>query len=428
MNKKMVVLLTASLTILQVAFSQSLREKILDLPDVISAEKMVNNPFFVEAYVIMIKQPLDHQQPEKGYFPQRVILSHLDYKEPVVFVTEGYNADPAVGPRYLNELCPMLYANQLFAEHRYFGKSVPDSTQWKYLTVENAAADHHRIAGIFKQIYHGKWISTGVSKGGQAALFYRFLYPGDMNGTIAYVAPLNYSVEEKREDLFIRHKAGTHEERNAVIKFQRLLLKKKAGLLPLFEKHCKEKEYVFNASISEIYDYCVMEYAFSFWQWGHSIREIPSSGSSNEDVLNHFIKVDSPDYFDLKSGKVVMPFFVQAKRELGYYAYNTKPFRNIMQLRNTGNYIARLFIPKDAVFPYSPELSRGLQKFLKRDAKNLLLIYGENDPWTASAASTGKNKNIVKIIMEKGSHLTRINTLSGEQQDLAIRTIKSWLN
>jgi hypothetical protein len=153
MNKKMMVLLIASLALLQCVHSQTLHDRILSLPGVISVEKMVNNPFFSESYIIMIKQPLDHQKPEDGYFPQRIILSHLDYKEPVVFVTEGYNADAEVGPRYLNELCPLLYANQVFAEHRFFGKSIPDPIKWKYLTVENAAADHHHIAELFKKIY-----------------------------------------------------------------------------------------------------------------------------------------------------------------------------------------------------------------------------------------------------------------------------------
>jgi hypothetical protein len=428
MNRKLMVLIIASLALLQSAVSQDLCKRILALPDVLSAEKMINNPFFSEAYVIMIKQPLDHQKPEKGYFPQRVILSHLEYKEPVVFITEGYNADHEVGPRYLNELCPMLYANQLFAEHRYFGKSVPDSMKWQYLTVENAAADHHHIFEIFKQIYPGKWINTGISKGGQATLFYRFLYPDDVTGTIAYVAPLNYSVEEKRHDLFIRHEVGTAEERKSVKNFQREVLKRKARILPLFEKYCNEKKYVFKTSISEIYDYCVMEYSFSFWQWGHSTREIPLSVSSNDEILNHFVKVVSPNYFDRKSGKVVMPFFVQAERELGYYAYNTKPFKRLMQLKNTKGYLAKLFIPKNAVFSYNPELSIRLQNYLKHEAKNILMIYGENDPWTASAAKTGRNKNISRIIMKNGCHLTRINTLTNKQQETAIGTIKAWLN
>jgi len=428
MDKRIMMLIIASLMFLQSAVSQDLREKILTLPDVISVEKMANNPFFLESYVIMIKQPLDHQKPELGFFPQRVILSHLSYTEPVVFITEGYNADNEIGPRYLNELCPILYANQVFAEHRYFGKSVPDSMKWKYLTVENAAADHHHITEIFKQIYSGKWVSTGISKGGQTSLFYRLLYPGDVTGTVAYVAPLNYSDEEKRHDRFIRHKAGTEEERKMVMNFQREVLKRKVEMLPLFEKYCQGKKYVFNASLSEIYDYCVLEYAFSFWQWCHSVKEIPSVNSKDSDLLAHFIKVVSPDYFDLVSGKVVMPFFVQAERQLGYYAYNTRPFKGLMQLTNTKGYVSKLFVPQGAIFPYDAELSRQLQKFLKHQAKNVLLIYGENDPWTASAAKEGRNKSVNRIVMKDGCHLSRINNLPHKQKEMAIGMIKAWLN
>ena len=422
----MLVLLLSAL--FQIGVSQDLQEKIRNLPDVISVEKMTNNPFFVDAYIIMVRQPLDHQQPQLGSFTQRVILSHLDYKEPVIFITEGYNGDSEVGPRYLNELCPILYANQLFVEHRYFGKSVPDIMNWKYLTIANAAADHHHIAQIFKQLYPGKWVSTGISKGGQASLYYRLLYPDDVNETVAYVAPLNYSDEEKRHDHFIRYKAGTVEERKSVIRFQREILKRKVTLLPLFENYCKERNYSFNGPPSEIYDYCVLEYSFSFWQWCHSVKEIPDGKAADKDFFGHLINVVSPNYFDQGSGKVVMPFFVQAIRDLGYYGYNTKPFGSLMQLKNTHGYLSRLFIPKNALATYDPDLSFKLQKFLKHKARNILLIYGENDPWTASAAKTGRNKKITKIIMKEGCHLTRINTLPEGQQAFAIGLIKAWMN
>ena len=80
-----------------------------------------------------------------------------------------------MGARHLEELCPILQANQLFVEHRYFGKSVPDSVTWQDLTVENAAADQHHIVQIFKKIYTQKWVSTGISKGGETALYHRML-------------------------------------------------------------------------------------------------------------------------------------------------------------------------------------------------------------------------------------------------------------
>ena len=43
-------------------------------------------------------------------------------------------------------LTNLLDANQIMVEHRYFGKSVPDSLDWNYLNIKQSAADHHRIA------------------------------------------------------------------------------------------------------------------------------------------------------------------------------------------------------------------------------------------------------------------------------------------
>jgi hypothetical protein len=427
MTKKLTSLLLVFLLSLQLTYSLSLSERIQSLPDIVSVQKMENNTFFEEAWIIMVRQPLDHHHPELGTFSQRVILSHLDYDKPVIMVTEGYAADNEVGPKYLNELCPLFYANQLFIEHRYFGKSAPDSIDWKYLTVENAAADHHHIAEIFKQIYPAKWISTGISKGGQASLYYRMLYPSDVSLTVAYVAPLNFSVEDKRHDRFIRHKAGTAGERKAVISFQKEILKRKASLLPMFEKYCNEQKYLFNAPASEIYDYCVLEFSFSFWQWCHSVGEIPANGSSDKAIFDYFIKAVSPDYFDLISGKCVLPFFVQALRELGYYAYNPKPFRRLMELKDTKGYVARLFVPVEGRFPYEPQISLRLDQFIKREAEKILLIYGANDPWSASAANTGANHKILKIIQPGGCHLARISTLPEKQHELAVDTINDWI-
>jgi len=41
-------------------------------------------------YDLMIKQPLDHQHPEKGYFSQLVQLRHRGFDNPTVIETHGY--------------------------------------------------------------------------------------------------------------------------------------------------------------------------------------------------------------------------------------------------------------------------------------------------------------------------------------------------
>jgi len=411
----------------QIGFSQNLEERINSLPGIISVEKMEPNPFFTEAMIIMVKQPIDHLHPELGSFSQRVVLSNLGYDRPVIFITEGYGGAYGATPKYLNELCPLLNANQLFVEHRFFGKSIPDSINWKYLTVENAAADHHHIVDLFKQIYNEKWISTGISKGGETVLYHRALYPKDVEISIPYVAPLNFSIEEKRHDSFIRHKIGTAFERKEVARCQMELLKRKHQLMPLFEHYCREKNFKFRADTSKIYDYCVLEFAFSFWQWGRPAEDIPASSANDQEFFSYFIKTSSPEYFDIESGKATYPFFVQALKQLGYYGYNPKPFNNLMELKDTKGYILKLFMPLTTDFTYDPSMSLLVKKYLKYDADKILLIYGGNDPWTASAASIRGNKKILKVVQPHGSHRTRIATLPENQRVLVMETLEKWM-
>ena len=425
--KRFAVISLFLLFVLQSIVAQSLKERIQALPDIISVEKMEQNPFFSEAYLVNVRQPIDHRHPESGSFPQRVMLSHLAYDRPVVFVTEGYGGGYAMGKRHLEELCQILQANQLFVEHRYFGKSHPDSINWADLTVENAAADQHHVAELFKKIYSQKWVSTGISKGGETALYHRMLYPNDVDVSVPYVAPLNFSVEEQRHPHFIEKEVGTRQERKLVKEFQLEVLRRKDQLMPMFEKLCQEKNYHFMAPDREIFDYSVLEFSFSYWQWGYSVKGIPSRSAPDKEVFDYFQKVSSSKYFDIESGKAVVPFFVQAHRQLGYYAYDTKPFKKVIETKNTNGYIERLFLSKDQIFPYEPEMSRETDRFLETTATKVLLIYGEIDPWSASAAKRGKNPGVVILFQPGGNHRSRISNMPEALKQKAIDTLNEWM-
>lgn len=408
-------------------FGQSLQERIQALPDIISIEKMEQNPFFCEAFVVNIKQPIDHKHPERGSFPQRIFLSHLGYDRPVVFITEGYGGGYAMGKRYLDELCPIFQANQLFVEHRYFGKSRPDSIDWRDLTVENAAADQHHVVKLFRQIYFQKWVSTGISKGGETTLYHRMLYPDDVEVSVPYVAPLNFATEERRHPHFIEKEVGRRSERKKVKDFQTEVLLRKDRLMPLFEQLCQEKKYSFRAPLREIFDYSVLEYSFSFWQWGSSVKSIPALTATDKEIFDHWQKISSCNYFDIESGKANAPFFVQALMQLGYYAYDTKPFRKVIETKNTEGYIERLFLDKNQIFPYKPEMSKEVDSYLKKSASKVMLIYGGVDPWSASAANGNKNPGVVKFVVPGGSHRSRINNMPEDMKQLAIRKLQEWM-
>lgn len=217
---------------------------------------------FSEKYVTYFTQPLDHRHPEKGSFHQRVIVSHVGFDRPTVIVTEGYGAAYALNPKYREELSELLDANMIFVEYRYFLESTPEPKDWQYLTAENSADDLHAVRNAFKSIYPGKWIATGISKGGQTTLLYRTFYPDDVDISVPYVAPLCYGAEDGRHEPFLR-KVSTPEDRKRIEDFQLEVLKRKAALLPRFEKYCDEKGLKFRAPVEEIYDYCVLEYSFA---------------------------------------------------------------------------------------------------------------------------------------------------------------------
>lgn len=181
----------------QSAEEKKLEEDLFALPDV-SFTKISATGEWPVKYMLRIKQPLDHKDKSKGEFHQRVILTHQGYQQPTLMQTQGYELYKGK-----NELEAALKANHLNIEHRYFGESVPDSIQWKYLTLEQVTADLHKINQLFKPMYKNKWISTGISKGGQTTIFYRFFYPDDVDVSVPYVAPFNEGLEDRRIYTFL---------------------------------------------------------------------------------------------------------------------------------------------------------------------------------------------------------------------------------
>ena len=98
-----------------------------------------------------------------------------------------------------------------------------------------------------------------------------------------------------------------------------------------------------------------------------------------------------------------------------------------MALTNTKGYILKLFMPSSTDFTYDPSMSLLVKRYLKKDADKILLIYGGNDPWSASAARTDGNKKILKVVQPGGSHRTRIGTLPETQRELVMETLEKWM-
>ena len=406
------------------ASNKELYQKLCTLKGVITVDSLPSD-YSTEKYVVTIRQPLDHKHPEKGSFTQRVVISHEGFDRPTVLVTEGYGGDYALNPRYRDELAGLFQTNTVFVEHRYFSGSVPDTVDWQYLTAQNSASDLHLITTLFKQIYPQKWISTGISKGGQTALIYRAFFPNDVDITVPYVAPVSRSAEDGRHEPFL-NVVGDKKTRQAILSFQREVLKRRGEIIPLLEKFCMEKQLSFRISMNEVLDYCVLEYSFAFWQWGTPASQIPANSATTEVLFKHLTEISGPDYF--ATGQPTQAFFIQAARELGYYGYDIEPFKDLLFIRTSKDYLQRIMLPEGITIQFQPELYKKLTNFIATSDPRLIFVYGEYDPWTSVGITKldGK-KNMFVAIQPKGSHRARINTLPDSLRNKVIKTINLWL-
>lgn len=400
----------------------------------VSEVKKLETTRFPEKYVLKIRQNLDTDNAEAGTFNQRVIVGYVGEDRPTVIVTEGYNADYAMSPSYIEELSDLFDANMVFCEYRYFGESMPKPTDWNFLTVENSLGDLHNVNTTFRKLFKGKWISTGISKGGQTTMFYRTYYPNDVDVSVSYVAPLNKSVEDGRHEPFLRDEVGTKKERKAVHNAQLEMFKRKSSLVEMLEKKVKADGLNFNLPLDEIFDYELMEYPFAFWQWGTPVSEIPSSKDSDEVWFEHLMKVSGPDYFSVPGR--YLSFNMQALRELGYYGYEIdSDFKKYCSISSTKDYLRRLMIPESMGewrnVSFDPTLYNKTVEYLKNNDPKHIFIYGEIDPWTASGVAgwldcSGK-QNMRVYVQPRGSHKARIGNMPEDMKTEIMERLNGWL-
>jgi hypothetical protein len=288
--------------------------------------------------------------------------------------------------------------------------------------------DYHAITTTFKEYYKDKWLSTGIGKGGSTSMFYRAYYPDDVDVSVPYVAPLCVALEDGRHESFLEQ-ASTKAKRDAVRNYQLLLLERKEVYMPLFEDYCRQKKYTFRQPLSVIYDYCVLEYAFSFWQWGSPVDKIPTLEAGDEAVFKYFMSSCDPSYFS--RGNRLDSFSVQAVKDFGYYGYNIEPFKKYIK-EPLKDYYKKIMLSEDWYdVEFDGSTHRKVVDYLTENDPKMIYIYGEWDPWTANGVTwlRDRNKKNIRIFIEPdGSHRARIGTMPKETQKEILDLLQEWTN
>jgi hypothetical protein len=159
-----------------------------------------------------------------------------------------------------------------------------------------------------------------------------------------------------------------------------------------------------------------------------SCDSIPLEGN-NETVFRHLAAVGDPRYFADQGLAYFEPFFYQAMTEIGYYGYDFDKFAGLMKhARNAEKPEFQFSAPQGPEYVYDYEFGQKVAEFIREDAGHFIFLYGEFDPWSATAADPGDNKNCLKVVNKGGAHGTRIGTFLMNREEVIMTKLEEWMD
>lgn len=393
-----------------------------------SSAVISGKPFFVLRYT----QPADHKKPNGEKFEQRITLWHRDFARPTVLHTTGYGG---VGGAFTSEPTRLVDGNQLNVEQRFFNTSTPASQDWSKLNIWQAATDHHRIVQAFKKaLYGGKWVSTGASKGGMTSVYHRRFYPNDVDATVAYVAPQDVINKADSYVSFIQ-KAGTDPQCNLALRtMQRNTLLRRPAMLAKLKEYAAANNLTYEStfgSADRALEAAVLDTPFAFWQYDTqaSCPSVPGTAAATDQQLFDFIdRISGWAFYSDEGTAGFLPYYFQATQQLNWpdVASRTTWLKGLLRYREAGD--APAAVP-DSIEPrHEPFAMLDVDLWVKTQARRMLFVYGENDPWSAEKFAPGPGtRDSHWYTQPAGNHGSSIGGLPDAQRVEATTILQKWM-
>ncbi|MET7481063.1 S28 family serine protease [Streptomyces sp. NPDC005648] len=406
--------------------STDIKDQLLAVPgmSLIEEKPYPGYRFFVLNYT----QPVDHRDPSKGTFQQRITVLHKGVDRPTVFYTGGYNVSTNPGRR---EPTQIVDGNQVSMEYRFFTPSRPSPADWSKLDIWQAASDQHRIFGALKAIYPRNWIATGGSKGGMTATYYERFYPKDMDGVVAYVAPNDVvNDEDSAYDRFFT-RVGTKECRDRLNAVQREALVRREPLEKKYAAYAAENGYTFTTvgSLDRAYEAVVLDYVWGFWQYSllSDCDTVPANAATatDDEIWNSVDTISGFSFYTDQGLEPYTPYYYQAGTQLGaptiHFPYIEKKYVRY------GYQPPRNFVPRSIPMRFQPWVMRDVDTWVTHHARHMLYVYGQNDPWGAERFRVGKGAKDSYVFTAPGlNHGANVAGLVPDQKAFATARILDW--
>lgn len=423
---------------------------------------------YVKQYFFSYAQPVDHNNPAKGTFYQRVAMQLTDLQNPVVVGTAGYALTMSGQNAISSDLVTFLNANYVEIEFRYFGDSQPEdlnNVEFTYLYSEQSAEDIHAIvavlkANLFKQ---NKWIATGASKGGTTATLHAYFADQkgwkDFDLYVPFCAPFLAGTETSPLDAHIGkytffncgagYQAGSQEAK-AYANLQKILLQcvskptlrnavlcryhsaDAAGYRIIANqlKGATEERMLAGFYVSYLF---TLQERFAYYPFSQWASLVPDPDLVQADEVVNFLYMSEDEFKEkIKAAETKsihtaeemlairmrpnsdLAYRVAAIRELGCVGvdFSWLPEGGFLT-PEVGYAVEDLAVGSARTFDYyegqwdGGKLMTALREWVWNSKQKIVFVYGSNDPWTGGAiddAAADANPNVVKVMNFGGYH------------------------
>ncbi len=373
-------------------------------------------------FAIDFEQPLHHDRATSSKFEQRLRLIHRGCDRPTTVADWGYENEAF----FDQELTVWYRTNALWVEHRFQGGSLPTDWDWTALTIANGAGDLHNVIETFRAFYEGRWVSTGASKGGITAIYHHHAYPDDLDGTVPYVAPASRARADAEYQNYLIAALpapcapGVRQFQVASLTSRRpMMIERLAAYAPGYE------DYYLAGSIAS--------FDWAFWQvWGtQGCAWVPPTTATDDQFWNFFRTFSGLDTIDQPSSlPEVEPDPERSDSALSYEWMTEQGFAD-----QIGSHVRDMLpedvkLGQDAGFrlqwpdvelpEYDNSTNDVVRAWMATDAKNVLMIYGEYDPWSGGMMPQPTQDTSALFVVPRASHGADISSLTGTARTTAI--------
>lgn len=401
-----------------------IREQLAALPGVTVAEwtppmELAPEPGY-RYFDLTFTQPIDHDDPGAGTFTQHAYLMHRDTSAPLVLYTSGYGAGAR---RSLSEPAAILDGNQLSLEYRFYDQSRTDDVDWSKLTVHQNAEDEHEILLALGEVYTGSTIQTGGSKGGENSLFHLWLHPEDLDGVVAYVAPVITDHPDARYATVLDD-IGIDTCRTALRAAAREMLVRHTAM----EERAQAMAEYNIVGVAHATETAIVELEFSFWmtRGEPDCPEVPATTATDDELFEFLARTGGPAaYGDADLVEYGQQYLYQDYLELGYPVWQHAYLDDLMQF-SYEDWSAYLPAP---VPTYDPAMARGLSDWLATGPDRIIFVGGEWDPWGAGYPTIPSDAETLVYSVAHGSHWSSgIYSTTPPEQQAALGALRRWAN